>query len=64
MSKKRGVACVCVCVSVCVCVQSWVARVNAAEAEVWRRSQGVRSGWADEILGFDCGGQQWVHEVR
>lgn len=20
-------------------------------------------GWADEILGFDCGGQQWVSET-
>lgn len=41
----------------------WVAAVNAAEAEVWRRSAGTRSGWSDEILGFDCGGQQWVLEV-
>ena len=41
----------------------WVAAVNTAEAEVWKRSAGVRSGWSDEILGFDCGGQQWVLEV-
>jgi L-galactono-1,4-lactone dehydrogenase len=41
----------------------WVASVNAAEAEVWKRSAGTRSGWSDEILGFDCGGQQWVLEV-
>lgn len=20
-------------------------------------------GWSDEVLGFDCGGQQWVSEV-
>jgi L-galactono-1,4-lactone dehydrogenase len=42
---------------------NWVAAVNKAEAEVWRRSAGTRSGWSDEILGFDCGGQQWVLEV-
>ena len=23
----------------------------------------MRVGWSDEILGFDCGGQQWVFEV-
>ena len=41
----------------------WVKRVNEAEAEFWRRSQGQRVGWSDEILGFDCGGQQHVLEV-
>jgi L-galactono-1,4-lactone dehydrogenase len=41
----------------------WIRRVNKAEAECWRRSAGVRVGWSDEILGFDCGGQQWVLEV-
>jgi L-galactono-1,4-lactone dehydrogenase len=41
---------------------AWVQRVNAAEAEFWRRSAGVRAGWSDELLGFDCGGQQWVLE--
>ena len=41
----------------------WVAGVNAAEAEFWRRSEGWRVGWSDELLGFDCGGQQWVLEV-
>ena len=40
-----------------------VKRVNEAEAEFWRRSAGVRVGWSDEILGFECGGQQWVSEV-
>ena len=41
----------------------FVARVNRAEAEFWRRSQGVTAvGPSDEILGFDCGGQQWVNE--
>ncbi|KAF8071296.1 hypothetical protein HT031_001379 [Scenedesmus sp. PABB004] len=43
--------------------RAWVARVNAAEAEFWKRSSGTRVGWADQILGFDCGGQQWVLEV-
>jgi L-galactono-1,4-lactone dehydrogenase len=40
-----------------------VAQVNAAEAEFWRRAAGTRVGWSDELLGFDCGGEQWVHEV-
>ena len=26
-------------------------------------SEGSRVGWSDEILGFDCGGQQWVLET-
>ncbi|GIL70539.1 hypothetical protein Vretimale_3672 [Volvox reticuliferus] len=41
----------------------WVAAVNAAEADYWRRSSGVRVGYSDELLSFDCGGQQWVLEV-
>ncbi|PSC76820.1 L-galactono-1,4-lactone dehydrogenase isoform A [Micractinium conductrix] len=41
----------------------WVKRVNVAEAEYWRRCEGVRVGWSDELLGFDCGGQQWVLET-
>lgn len=43
--------------------KDWVAKVNAAEAEYWRRAAGVRVGWSDELLGFDCGGQQWVLET-
>ncbi|OVA13745.1 FAD linked oxidase [Macleaya cordata] len=39
-----------------------VIKVNQAEAEFWRKSEGYRVGWSDEILGFDCGGQQWVSE--
>ena len=42
---------------------SWVSEVNKAEAAFWKGNQGVRVGWSDEILGFDCGGQQWVFEV-
>ncbi|KAJ9181024.1 hypothetical protein P3X46_009200 [Hevea brasiliensis] len=40
-----------------------VIKVNHAEAEFWRKSEGYRVGWSDEILGFDCGGQQWVSET-
>ena len=28
-----------------------------------RLAQGYRVDWSDKILGFDCGGQQWVSEV-
>ncbi|XXG50486.1 hypothetical protein AAC387_Pa02g4487 [Persea americana] len=40
-----------------------VIKVNKAEAEYWKKSEGYRVGWSDEILGFDCGGQQWVSEI-
>ncbi|CAN0907945.1 L-galactono-1,4-lactone dehydrogenase, mitochondrial [Linum grandiflorum] len=40
-----------------------IVRINNAEAEFWRKSEGYRVGWSDEILGFDCGGQQWVSET-
>lgn len=40
-----------------------IRQVNAAEAEFWRRSQSTRVDFSDKILGFECGGQQWVHEV-
>ncbi|RRT71680.1 hypothetical protein B296_00013971 [Ensete ventricosum] len=40
-----------------------VMKVNQAEAEYWKKSEGYRVGWSDEILGFDCGGQQWVSET-
>lgn len=42
---------------------AWVARVNGAEAQFWRQSQGLRVDWSHRILQFDCGGQQWVSEV-
>eukprot|EP00210_Caulerpa_lentillifera_P000514 g497.t1 len=41
----------------------WVKKVNKAEEAFWKMSEGYRVGWSDEILGFDCGGQQWVLEV-
>ncbi|KAK8951461.1 hypothetical protein KSP39_PZI004169 [Platanthera zijinensis] len=40
-----------------------VINVNKAEAEYWKKLEGYRVGWSDEILGFDCGGQQWVSEA-
>ncbi|KAG0586730.1 hypothetical protein KC19_2G113000 [Ceratodon purpureus] len=40
-----------------------VNRVNQVEADYWKKSEGTRVGWSDEILGFDCGGQQWVSET-
>ncbi|CAM6084490.1 unnamed protein product [Calypogeia fissa] len=40
-----------------------IMKVNRAEAKYWKLSEGYRTGWSEEILGFDCGGQQWVAEV-
>mmetsp|Transcript_5477 Transcript_5477/g.23253 ORF Transcript_5477/g.23253 Transcript_5477/m.23253 type:complete len:299 (+) Transcript_5477:494-1390(+) len=40
-----------------------IRKVNHAEAEYWRKKEGMRVDWSDKILGFDCGGQQWVSEV-
>ncbi|GKV41714.1 hypothetical protein SLEP1_g49212 [Rubroshorea leprosula] len=40
-----------------------VIKVNQVEAEFWKKSEGYRVGWSDEILGFDYGGQQWVSEI-
>ena len=40
-----------------------VAEVNQAEAAFWRASQGWRVGDSAAILGFECGGEQWVTEV-
>jgi len=39
-----------------------VRRVNTAEAEFWRRSQGVDVADSSRKLNFECGGQQWVNE--
>jgi len=39
-----------------------VARVNRAEAEFWKRSSGERIADSTQILGFECGGSQWVLE--
>jgi L-galactono-1,4-lactone dehydrogenase len=40
-----------------------VKKVNQVEAEFWKRSQGERIDWSENILGFECGDQQWVSEV-
>ena len=37
--------------------------VNQAEASYWAQAQGERVGDSTDILGFDCGGEQWVLEV-
>lgn len=39
-----------------------VAKVNQAEAEFWKLSQGERIDDSTAILGFECGGSQWVLE--
>merc|ERR1740129_212524 len=39
-----------------------VARVNQAEAEFWKLSEGERIDDSLAILGFECGGSQWVLE--
>jgi len=41
---------------------SHVKRVNEAEAEFWKLSTGERIADSTEILGFECGGRQWVLE--
>jgi len=40
-----------------------VKRVNEVEAEFWKLSEGYQIRPSDELLQFDCGGQQWVFEV-
>lgn len=40
-----------------------VKKINAAEAVFWERSAGFRADDSTKILGFDCGGAQWVLEV-
>jgi len=39
-----------------------VAKVNRAEAEFWSLSTGERIADSTAILGFECGGSQWVLE--
>lgn len=40
-----------------------VKRCNKAEREFWVKAQGLEVAPSDQKLQFDCGGQQWVHEV-
>lgn len=37
--------------------------VNAAEADYWTMVQGSRVDDSTNVLGFDCGGEQWVLEM-
>jgi L-galactono-1,4-lactone dehydrogenase len=36
--------------------------VNEAESKFWKKSEGYQIRPSDELLQFDCGGQQWVFE--
>lgn len=40
-----------------------IQEVNQAEALFWRNSQDERVNDSTKILGFECGGEQWVLEV-
>ncbi|EEY69252.1 L-gulonolactone oxidase, putative [Phytophthora infestans T30-4] len=40
-----------------------VVRVNEVEKQFWKLSEGYRVAYSDDIIGFDCGGQQLVEEV-
>ncbi|KAJ9471863.1 L-galactono-1 [Diplonema papillatum] len=41
----------------------YVKKVNEAEIHYWKESQGPRVEDSFDILGFECGGYQWVYEV-
>ena len=43
--------------------RSHVIEVNKAESLFWSKAEGWRVDWSDKILGFECGGHQWVSEV-
>eukprot|EP01061_Rhynchopus_euleeides_P022483 TRINITY_DN3664_c0_g3_i1.p1 TRINITY_DN3664_c0_g3~~TRINITY_DN3664_c0_g3_i1.p1 ORF type:complete len:427 (+),score=158.26 TRINITY_DN3664_c0_g3_i1:57-1283(+) len=40
-----------------------VSSLNGVELEFWRKAQGSRIADSLDVLGFDCGGQQWVFET-
>lgn len=40
-----------------------IKRVNIAEGQFWLNSTGSRVDDSTHILGFDCGGEQWVLEI-
>ncbi|KAL3780487.1 hypothetical protein HJC23_012572 [Cyclotella cryptica] len=40
-----------------------IKRCNKAERDFWVKAQGLRVLPSDQLLQFDCGGQQWVYEV-
>jgi L-galactono-1,4-lactone dehydrogenase len=41
----------------------WVKKVNAAEHKFWKNACGYRYLPSDQLLQFECGGQQHVQEV-
>ncbi len=41
----------------------FIKSVNIAEAACWKNMEGDRIEVSDKVLGFECGGQQWVNEV-
>ena len=40
-----------------------IKEINRCEAEFWKRSSGERVASSTDILGFECGSEQWVLEV-
>lgn len=40
----------------------YIKAINKAEAEYWKKSQSTRTDDSVKILGFDCGGEQYVME--
>jgi len=42
---------------------SRIKEINRCEAEFWKRSSGERAASSTDILGFECGSEQWVLEV-
>jgi L-galactono-1,4-lactone dehydrogenase len=40
-----------------------IKEINRAESEYWEGSQVTRVADSVQVLGFDCGGEQWVLEV-
>ena len=40
-----------------------IKQCNKAERQFWSKAQGLRVLPSDQLLQFDCGGQQWVYEV-
>lgn len=44
--------------AVAPCSVDHVRQVNAAEAEFWKNSAGYSIGFSEDVLSFECGGQQ------
>ena len=41
----------------------WTKKVNTAEAAFWASAAGDRVADSTDVLGFECGGSQWVLET-